>query len=113
VELRNPDPSANPYLTFAVMLGAGLKGIEEGLELPAEATNNVFEMTDAELKEADIGILPDSLGKAITLFEESEVMKEILGDHIHEFFVANKKAEWADYKTQVSPWELDNYLSIL
>jgi glutamine synthetase len=113
VELRSPDPAANPYLAFAVMLGAGLKGIEEGLELPPEATNNIFDMTEAELAEAGIGVLPGNLGEAITLFEQSDAMKEILGDHIHEFFVANKKAEWDEYKTQVTQWEHDKYLSIL
>jgi glutamine synthetase len=113
VELRCPDPSANPYLAFAVMLGAGLKGIEEGLELPPEATNNIFDMTEQELADAGIGVLPGNLGEAIKLFEESEAMRDILGDHIHEFFVANKKAEWDEYKTQVTQWELDKYLSIL
>lgn len=113
VELRSPDPSANPYLAFAVMLGAGLKGIEEGLELPAEATNNIFDMTDTELKDAGIKTLPGNLGKAIQLFEESDAMRDILGDHIHEFFVANKKKEWDEYKTQVTQWELDRYLSVL
>ncbi len=113
VELRSPDPSANPYLAFAVMLGAGLKGIEEGLELPAEATNNIFHMTEEELETAGIRMLPENLGEAIKLFEESEVMKEILGDHIHRFFVENKKAEWDEYKAYVSKWEQDKYLSIL
>ncbi len=113
VELRSPDPAANPYLAFAVMLGAGLKGIEEGLELPPEATNNIFEMTDQEMKDADIGTLPEDLGEAIKLFESSETMKEILGDHIHEYFVANKKAEWFEFKAVVTPWEQDKYLAIL
>jgi glutamine synthetase len=113
VELRSPDPAANPYLAFAVMLGAGLKGIEEGLELPPEATNNIFDMTQAELDEAGIGTLPGNLGKAIQLFEGSDTMREILGDHIHEFFVRNKQAEWDEYKAQVNPWEMEKYLSIL
>ncbi len=113
VELRSPDPSANPYLAFAVMLGAGLKGIEEGLELPAEATNNIFHMTEEELETAGIKMLPENLGDAIKLFEESETMKEILGDHIHKFFVDNKKAEWNEYKAYVTAWEQDKYLSVL
>jgi glutamine synthetase len=113
VELRSPDPSANPYLAFAVMLGAGLKGIEEGLELPAEATNNIFHMTEEELSAAGIKMLPENLGEAIKLFEESEAMKEILGDHIHRFFVENKKAEWDEYKAYVTSWEQDKYLSVL
>jgi len=111
VELRSPDPSANPYLAFAVMLGAGLKGIEEGLELMPEATNDIFEMTDAELAEAGITTLPKNLGEAIEKFEESETMREILGDHIHKYYTANKKAEWSQYIQHVSKWELDRYLS--
>ena len=113
VELRSPDPSANPYLAFAVMLGAGLKGIEEGLELMPEATNDIFEMTEAELEEAGIGTLPKNLGEAIEKFEASETMKEILGDHIHKYYTANKKAEWSDYIQTVSEWELDRYLSVI
>ncbi|GAB4275735.1 MAG: glutamine synthetase family protein [Coriobacteriia bacterium] len=113
IELRSPDPACNPYLAFAVMLGAGLKGIEEGLELPPEATNNIFEMTEDELEAAGIRVLPDNLGEAVRLFEESETMREILGDHIHAYFVANKKAEWDEYRNQVTAWELDKYLSVL
>ena len=113
LELRSPDPSCNPYLAFAVMLGAGLKGIEEQLELMPEATNDIFEMSAAELKEANIATLPENLGAAIKLFEESETMKEILGEHIHSFYVENKKAEWADYIKDVSQWELDRYLSVI
>ncbi len=113
VELRSPDPAANPYLAFAVMLGAGLKGIEENLELPAEATNNIFHMTEEELKAAGIRMLPENLGEAIKLFEQSDAMKEILGEHIHMYFVENKKAEWDEYKAYVTSWEQDKYLSIL
>jgi glutamine synthetase len=113
VELRSPDPSANPYLAFAVMLGAGLKGIEEGLKLMPEATNNIFSMTEQELADAGIKTLPKDLGEAIALFEGSELMKEVLGEHIHRFFVENKKAEWSEYVSYVSPWELDKYLSVL
>lgn len=113
VELRSPDPSANPYLAFAVMLGAGLKGIEEGLTLMPEATNNIFDMTEAELAEAGINTLPNDLGEAIALFERSELMKEVLGEHIHRFFVENKKKEWSEYVSYVSPWEKDKYLSVL
>ncbi len=113
LELRNPDPSANPYLAFAVMLGAGLKGIEEQLELMPEATNDIFEMTQAELDEAGIVTLPENLGEAIGLFEKSETMREILGDHIHSFYVENKKSEWAEYIKDVSKWELDKYLPVI
>ncbi len=113
IELRSPDPSCNPYLAFAVMLGAGLKGIEEKLELMPEATNDIFEMTPAELDEAGIKTLPKNLGEAIEMFESSETMREILGDHIHAFYSENKKAEWADYIKYVSQWEIDRYLSVI
>jgi glutamine synthetase len=113
LELRSPDPSANPYLAFAVMLGAGLKGIEEKLELAPEATNNIFHMSDAELDEAGIYTLPGSLGDAIELFAKSELMKEVLGEHIHTFYTENKRAEWNEYRTQVSQWELDKYLPVI
>ncbi len=112
IELRSPDPSCNPYLAFAVMLGAGLKGIEEELELMPEATNDIFHMTEDELAAAGIRTLPRNLGEAIELFEASETMREILGDHIHSFYVENKKAEWADYIKNVSQWELDRYLAV-
>jgi len=113
VELRSPDPSCNPYLAFAVMLGAGLKGIEEGLELMPEATNDIFEMTADELEAAGIKTLPANLGEAIEKFEHSEAMKDILGEHIHSFYVENKKAEWAEYIQNVSQWEHDKYLSVI
>ena len=113
LELRSPDPSANPYLAFAVMLGAGLKGIEEKLPLMPEATNNIFHMSDDELEAAGINILPGTLGEAIDLFEGSELMKEVLGEHIHSFYVANKRAEWDEYRMQVTEWELDKYLSTI
>ncbi len=113
LELRSPDPSANPYLAFAVMLGAGLKGIEDKLPLMPEATNNIFHMSDAELETAGINILPGTLGEAIDLFENSELMKEVLGEHIHEFYVANKRKEWDEYRMQVTEWELDKYLSVI
>jgi glutamine synthetase len=95
------------------MLGAGLKGIEDGLELMPEAANDIFEMTPAELEAAGIGTLPANLGEAIEMFEASEVMKEILGEHIHAFYAENKKTEWADYIKNVSQWELDRYLSVI
>lgn len=113
IELRNPDPSANPYLAFAVMLGAGLKGIEDELELPTEASSDIFKMTIEELREAGIRTLPGDLGEAIDLFEPSELMKEILGEHIHEYYVRNKREEWNAYRSYVSSWELNRYLSVL
>ncbi|HEY5541610.1 MAG TPA: glutamine synthetase, partial [Coriobacteriia bacterium] len=110
LELRSPDPSANPYLAFACMLGAGLKGIEEKLPLAPEATNNIFRMSEEELDAAGIKTLPGTLGQAIDKFEASELMKEVLGEHIHSFYVQNKRAEWDEYRLQVTEWELEKYL---
>jgi glutamine synthetase len=113
VELRNPDPAANPYLAFAVMLAAGLKGIEEGYELPPEATNNIYEMSDAERRAAGIEALPVDLHDAIERFEESALMREALGDHVFEYLIRNKKAEWDAYKAVITPYELERYLPVL
>ncbi|MGV8082994.1 MAG: glutamine synthetase family protein [Coriobacteriia bacterium] len=113
IELRCPDPSANPYLAFAAMLGAGLKGIEDQLPLVPEAANNIFKMTDEELADAGIKTLPGTLGEAIELFAASDLMKEVMGEHIHSFYVENKRAEWNEYRTQVSGWELGKYLSLI
>ncbi len=113
IELRSPDPAANPYLAFAVMLGAGLKGIEEKLELMPEASSNIFEMSPAELEAAGIKTLPGDMGHAIDLFEASDLMKEVLGEHTHAALVRNKRAEWDSYRTYVSSWERERYLPIL
>jgi glutamine synthetase len=113
VELRNPDPAANPYLTFAVMLAAGLKGIEDGLELPPEATDNIYEWSAEERADAGIPSLPGDLEGAIIAFEGSELMRETLGDHIFEYLTRNKRAEWDAYRALVTSWEVDRYLEIL
>lgn len=113
VELRNPDPACNPYLAFAVMLAAGLKGIEEEYELMPEATNNIYEMTDAEREAAGIRSLPVDLHEAIAEFKNSELMREALGDHVFEYLIRNKQAEWDEYKAVVTPFELDRYLAVL
>jgi glutamine synthetase len=113
VELRSPDPACNPYLAFAVMLAAGLEGIEKGYELPPEASNNIYEMTDEERKEAGIDSLPVDLYEAIQLAENSPLVRKALGDHVFEYFIRNKKIEWDNYKAQVSEYELERYLSIL
>jgi glutamine synthetase len=113
VELRNPDPACNPYLAFAAMLAAGLDGIEKGMELPPEAGDNIYEMSEAERDAAGIGTLPDNLNQAIGAFEQSELMREALGDHVCEYVVRNKRAEWAEYKALVSPYEIERYLPIL
>ena len=113
IELRSPDPAANPYLAFAAMLAAGLDGIEKGLELPPEASNNIYDMTAAERDKAGIEALPEDLYQAIKEFENSSFVREALGDHVCDYLVRNKWAEWDEYKKLVTPYELDRYLSIL
>ncbi|HUO48452.1 MAG TPA: glutamine synthetase family protein [Acidimicrobiales bacterium] len=113
VEYRAPDSACNPYLAFAVILAAGLKGIEEGYELPREAAANLFEMTPEELAADGIRALPGSLHEAIGEMERSELMAETLGEHVFEWFSRNKRAEWAAYKAHVSQFELDRYLPLL
>ena len=110
VELRNPDPACNPYLAFAAMLAAGLDGIEKGMELPAEASNNIYEMTEEERLAAGIDSLPEDLYQAIKEFEKSSFVREALGDHVCDYLVRNKWAEWNEYKTLVTPYELEHYL---
>jgi glutamine synthetase len=113
VELRNPDPACNPYLAFAAMLAAGLDGIEKGMTLPPEASNNIYEMTEAERQEAGIGSLPEDLYNAIKEFEQSSFVREALGDHVCNYLIRNKWAEWDDYKTLITPYEISRYLPIL
>jgi glutamine synthetase len=112
-EFRSPDPACNPYLAFSVILAAGLKGIEEGYELPPEATNNIFETTAEERAAEGIASLPQSLGEALGLMETSELVAEALGEHVFDYFLRNKRTEWDDYRAQVTPWELTQYLGEL
>jgi glutamine synthetase len=113
VEFRSPDPACNPYLAFSVMLAAGMRGIEEGYELPAEATNNIWEMSEDARRAAGIGALPQSLDEAVTIMEGSDLVREALGEHVFEYFVRNKREEWNAYRQQVTPFELDRYLGTL
>ncbi|HWH34919.1 MAG TPA: glutamine synthetase family protein [Acidimicrobiales bacterium] len=110
IEYRAPDPACNPYLAFAMVLAAGLKGVEEGYTLPPETQANLYELTPAELLAEGIRPLPGNLNEAIAAMESSELAAETLGEHVFEWFIRNKRAEWADYKTQVSQFELDRYL---
>jgi glutamine synthetase len=112
-ELRSPDPACNPYLAFAVMLGAGLKGIEEGYELPDPVERDVYSLTDKERAELHIESLPRDLGHAIDCCESSALVREALGDHIFEKFVENKKIEWDRHRVRVTAYELDEYLPLL
>jgi glutamine synthetase len=113
LEYRSPDPACNPYLAFSVLLAAGLKGIEEGYELPAEADANLFEMDDAALAKLGIDTLPQSLSDSLRVMEKSTLVQEALGEHIFEWFLRNKRSEWRAYKTHVSQFELDRYLRAL
>ncbi|QGG96538.1 glutamine synthetase family protein [Actinomarinicola tropica] len=110
IEYRAPDPACNPYLSFAVILAAGMAGIEKGYELPDESAANVFEMSDKERAAAGLRPLPQSLAEALDAMEGSEMVAEALGDHIFEWFLRNKRSEWADYKAHVSQFELSRYL---
>jgi len=113
VEFRSPDPACNPYLVFSVMLAAGLEGIERKYDVPSPIEENVYEMTEEERQKRGIDTLPASLLEAILLTEKSEIVRKALGDHVFDAFIANKKIEWDQYRTQVTEYELKKYLPIL
>jgi glutamine synthetase len=113
VEYRAPDSACNPYLAFAVILAAGLQGIEKGYELPLEADANLFDLSMDELNAKGITHLPGSLNEAVELMESSELLADTLGEHVFEWFIRNKRAEWGEYKAHVSQFELDRYLPLL
>ena len=113
VELRSPDPAANPYLVFAVMLAAGLKGIEGKYKLGDPIEDNIFHMSEEHKAELKIDTLPDSLENAIHAFESSALMRETLGEHVFQKLIENKKLEWDQYRIHVSRHELDKYLPML
>jgi len=109
IEYRSPDPALNPYLAYSLLLAAGLKGVTEGYTLPDEATS-YLESSPREQAKVDVADLPQSLSDALDAMESSELVRETLGDHIFEWFLRNKRAEWSDYKAQVTPFELARYL---
>lgn len=113
VEFRGLDSAANPYLAFAVLLAAGLKGIEEEYELPEGAEDDVWELSPAERRALGYEPLPGDLRRALDRFESSELMAETLGEQVFDFFLRDKRAEWEDYVQQVTPYELDRYLPVL
>lgn len=113
IEYRAPDPACNPYLAFAVVLAAGLAGIEGNYELPEEAAANLYELSGEQRLAEGIGALPGSLAEAVDAMERSELVAETLGEHVFEWFVRNKRAEWADYKAEVTAFELRRYLTAL
>ncbi len=111
IELRSPDPMANPYLVNAVTLAAGLDGIERKLELPPEATAETLKLTDRQMVEAGYTPLPRSLKEALDVFEDSQFMKDALGEHIHSFFLKKKRAEWHKFESTITQWEIKHYLA--
>jgi glutamine synthetase len=113
IEFRSPDPACNPYLAFAVMLAAGLKGIEEKYELPDPVEEDIYEMDEAAKESAGIASLPGNLFESIQEVEKSDLVRETLGEHIFNKFVANKKIEWDCYRTHVSKFEIEKYLPIM
>lgn len=113
IEYRAIDSAANPYLAYALLLAAGLKGVENEYELPAETEDNVWNLTDSERRAMGIEPLPQSLDHAIRKFEESELAAETLGEQVFSHMLANKRAEWAAYRTQVTPFELKRNLETL
>ena len=113
IEYRAPDPACNPYLAFALLLSAGLTGIEQGYELPDESEDNIFEMTPAERVASGIDRLPASLGEALALMESSELVADTLGEHLFAFFLANKRHEWDAYSAHVTGFEIERYLPLL
>ncbi|HHX73829.1 MAG TPA: type I glutamate--ammonia ligase [Firmicutes bacterium] len=112
IELRNPDPSCNPYLALAVTLAAGLDGIKNKIDPPAPVDLNIYDMTAAERRELGIDTLPSNLGEALQELSRNQLIRETLGTHIYSRFVEAKTIEWNDYQTQVHQWELDRYLSV-
>jgi glutamine synthetase len=113
MEFRSPDPACNPYLAFAVMLAAGLEGIEKGYELPAGVEPNIYKMTADERESHGLGSLPNNLYEAISATQNSELVRRTLGDHVFERFVTNKLHEWYEYREQVTDWEIRKYFARL
>lgn len=111
IELRSPDPMANPYLVNTVTLAAGLDGIERKLELPPEATAETLKLTDRQMVEAGYTPLPRSLKEALDVFEDSQFMKDALGEHIHSFFLKKKRDEWHKFESTITEWEIKHYLA--
>jgi glutamine synthetase len=113
LEYRAADPACNPYLVFSAMLAAGLKGIEKGYTCPEPLEENVFEMDEQARRERGIDQLPGSLQQAIDLAEQSELLRECLGEHLFESLLVNKKIEWTNFRRHVTDYELKRYLPIL
>ncbi len=112
IEYRALDSAANPYLAYSVILAAGLKGIEDGYELPDEAADNLWSLNREEAKASGLQRLPQDLREALDLMEESELVRNVLGEHIFEWFLRNKREEWESYQRHVTPYEIERYLPI-
>lgn len=112
IEVRSPDSACNPYLAFAVLLAAGLRGVEKGYELGPQAEDNVWAMTPAELRALGYRQLPETLERALAEMENSELVAEALGEQVFDFFLRNKRQEWANYRSHVTQYELQHYLSL-
>jgi glutamine synthetase len=112
-EIRCPDPACNPYLTFATLLHAGLEGIEQGYELPEPMETNLYHLTPEQRKERGIVSLPETLGEAVDALAGSALVRKALGPHIFDRYVELKRAEWDEYRVQLTEWELKKYLSVL
>ena len=110
VEYRALDPACNPYLAFSVLLAAGLRGVRDGYDLMPEAAVNFSELSRTEQRELGVANLPTNLSEALDEMEDSELVRDALGDHIFEWFLRNKRAEWTEYQRQVTPFELEQYL---
>jgi glutamine synthetase len=113
IEYRAPDPACNPYLALAVILAAGIDGIERQLVLQPESEDNTFTLTPAERAANGIERMPESLGEAIDLMEGSELVAETLGEHLFRHLLANKRREWAEYTSHVTRFEVERYLPLL
>jgi glutamine synthetase len=112
IELRCPDPSCNPYLAFAVLLRAGLEGIENNLDSPEPVEENLYHFDESERRRRNIQMLPASLPEALAELEKDELVRDTLGDHILERYIEAKTEEWDEFRMQVTQWELERYLDV-
>lgn len=113
IEYRAIDSAVNPYLAYAVLLNAGLKGIENEYPLPEETEDEVWRLSDRERRAIGIQELPHNLDEAIRIMDESELVAETLGEHVYDYFLRNKREEFAAYRRQVTPWELERHIRTL
>jgi glutamine synthetase len=111
MELRSPDPTCNPYLTLALILAAGLEGIEKKTELAPAVDLNVYDLTEKEMKKLKLDHLPENLWQALAEMKKDPLIREILGEHVYGRYIAAKEAEWKTYDTVVHGWETDRYLT--